>query len=132
MALWEYWERERKRENGHFHSSSLNSSVFYLLESLTWIPRQIWAGLMIVITPVILAFVFAGEWIVELIAARSSLSIGTGCVFVIPLFLWSCQKEWQSELVTETSARMPEFLGALVLVVVATIGLLLLVHVNSS
>jgi len=97
MALWEYWEREQKRESGNSQFGLLNSRLFFFLESITWLPRQIWGGLMLVATLLFFGFVFAGQYILAF--ASSNL---TACAFVLSLsglglLAWVLFKEWRAE-----------------------------------
>jgi hypothetical protein len=118
MALWEYWEGEAGRERNQFHFGSFNNRLFSFLEGITWLPRQIWGGLMLVMTPFVLGLVFAGKSLVEITARHSVASTATGCVLGVGIVTWVIQKEWKAEFAPCPERRKPTTLSWVMGVVV--------------
>ena len=97
MALWRYWELEARREKGHFDSRLLNDRLFSFLESVTWLPRLVWGGLMLVVTPPILALIFAGEEFRDFASFHRLACMVASCFLGFGILAWVCYKEWQAE-----------------------------------
>jgi hypothetical protein len=102
MALWEYWEGESRREMRHFSLGSVDSRLFSFLEGITWLPRQIWAGLMLVITPIILGLIFGGESLVGFAVEHFAAISAIAGVLTAGLFAWILQKEWNAEFASSS------------------------------
>ena len=97
MALWRYWELEARREKGHFDSRLLNDRLFSFLESATWLPRLVWGGLMLVVTPPILGLIFAGEEFGEFASLHRLACMVVLCFLASGILAWVFYKEWQAE-----------------------------------
>jgi biotin carboxyl carrier protein len=97
MALWRYWELEARREKGHCDSSLLNDRLFSFLESVTWLPRLVWGGLMLVVTPPILGLIFAGEVFGEFASLHRLACMVASCFLGFGILACVFYKEWQAE-----------------------------------
>jgi hypothetical protein len=108
MALWEHWERESKGQRGQSDLGSMNTKLFSFLESVTWLPRQIWGGLMLVATILFFGLVFAGQAIMEFASSNRIACVLLVCLFGLGLMAWVFHKEWQAEIAaTETGEVQP-------------------------
>ena len=97
MALWRYWELEARREKDHFDSRLLNDRLFSFIESATWLPRLVWGGLMLVVTPPILGLIFAGEEFGEFASLHRLACMVASCFLAFGILAWVFYKEWQAE-----------------------------------
>jgi hypothetical protein len=97
MALWHYWKLAARREKGHFDSSLPNDCLFSFLESVTWLPRLVWGGLMLVVTPPILGLIFAGEEFGDFASLHRLPCMVASCFLAFGILAWVFYKEWQAE-----------------------------------
>jgi hypothetical protein len=97
MFLWQHWEGEQKRENSHSESTLLNSRIFSFLESVTWLPRQIWGGLMLVASLLFFVFVFAGQSVAEFVSSNWTACTVVSSLSGLGILVWVFRKEWRAE-----------------------------------
>ena len=107
MALWEHWESESKGQRGQSDLGSMNTKLFSFLESVTWLPRQIWGGLMLVATILFFGLVFAGQSIMEFALSNRIACVLLVCLFGLGLMAWVFQKEWQAEFAPSPDQQAP-------------------------
>ena len=107
MALWEHWERESKGQRGQSDLGSMNTKLFSFLESVTWIPRQIWGGLMLVATILFFGLVFAGQSIMEFASSNRTACTLLVCLFGLGVMAWVFQNEWQAEFAPSPDQQAP-------------------------
>ena len=124
MALWEHWERESKGQRGQSDLGSMNTKLFSFLESVTWLPRQIWGGLMLVATILFFGLVFAGQAIMEFASSNRIACVLLVCLFGLGLMAWVFHKEWQAEFAPSPDQQAPTTSSTVlgVLVVLSCIG----------
>ena len=126
MALWEYWDREARREKGNFDASLLNSRLFSSLESITWVPRHIWGGLMLVATMLFFLCIFAGRVVWEWAASNWTIFCISGCLIVLATLLWAIRQEWTAEFTPNLQQVQPNQMSWVMglVVVIASAGAL--------
>jgi biotin carboxyl carrier protein len=115
MALWRYWELEARGEKGHFDSRLLNDRLSSFLESVTWLPRLVCGGLMLVVTPPILCLIFAGEEFGEFASLHRLACMVASCFLGFGIMAWVLYKELQAEFALSSEQkkklRCPGFWG---------------------
>lgn len=115
MALWRYWELEARGEKGHFDSRLLNDRLSSFLESVTWLPRLVCGGLMLLVTPPILCLIFAGEEFGEFASLHRLACMVASCFPGFGIMAWVLYKELQAEFALSSEQkkklRCPGFWG---------------------
>jgi hypothetical protein len=130
MALWRHWEMEAGRGDTHSGPSHVNDRLFSLLESLTWLPRQIWGGLMLLITPLVFLLVFAGEFVAEFVTSNSLACAFASCLVGLGILAWVFRREWKAEFTVSSAEHQTSEASWVMglLVVLAGAGVLMWLH----
>ena len=97
MMLKEHWDNEVSREKGYLTRSSQADRFLDFMSSVTWLPRQIWGGLMTLMTLLFFGVVFAGAWIWSTAVEHWIISLAAVCLSGIALVVWAFYEEWRSE-----------------------------------
>ena len=126
MALWEYWEGKANRGNNALDSTRLNDRLFSFLESVTWLPRTIWGGLMILISSVLVGVAFAGESLAQSASLHRLGGAVTLLMLSFVLFGWTFYKEWDLEFSGSSDQQTTNTFSWVMglVVVIASIGVL--------
>ena len=124
MALWEYWEGQSRAKSGQSSLGSVNGRLFSFLESVTWLPREIWGGLMLVATLLFFGIVLAGQSIGQFASSNSTACMVVLFLSGLGLMAWVLQKEWQAEFSPSPNQKAPTTSSSVMgfIVMIAFIG----------
>jgi hypothetical protein len=96
-TLSRYWEGQRSGQKHQVDRGLLDSGILSFLEAVTWVPRQIWGGLMLIVTPLVLLLAFSGASFVQFVSSNLSLCAAVASLLGLSILAWAFHKEWQAE-----------------------------------
>jgi len=97
MALWRYWEGRATSEKNHLDTAFVNDRLLSFVEGITWVPRKILGGLLLLVTPGILALIFAGQAFLEFVSSHSVGSLIASGLLGVGILVWVFLGEWKLE-----------------------------------
>ena len=106
LFLYDHWQGESKRGRGSAGGGLQTEKFFAFLNSVTWLPQQLWQGLVLIVTILFLALVFAGKWIGEQALANLPAVAVIASIGAVTLVVWVFGKERKAEFEpSETNPR---------------------------
>jgi TonB family protein len=97
MFLYEHWNSESKRGRGTGSGGFETEKFFAFLNGVTWLPQQIWQGLVLIVTIVFLALIVAGKWVGEQALANITVVGILASIGAVTLLVWVFAKERKAE-----------------------------------
>jgi hypothetical protein len=123
MFLYEHWNNESKRGRGTGSGGLQTEKFFAFLNSVTWLPQQMWQGLVLIVTILFLALVFAGKWVGEQALANLTVVVILTSMVAITLVVWVFAKERKAEFEPSSTSPQPNamswVMGLVVLIAAA-------------
>jgi hypothetical protein len=124
MFLYEHWNNESKRGRGTGSGGLQTEKFFAFLNSVTWLPQQMWQGLVLIVTILFLALVFAGKWVGEQALANMTVVVILASIVAVTLLVWVFIKERKAEFEPSSTGPQPTTISWVMgmIVLVAAVG----------
>src|ERR1039458_4896599 len=107
MFLYEHWKSESRHSGGGSRGGIETEKFFAFLNGVTWLPQQIWQGLVLIVTIVFLALIFAGKWVGEQALANITVVVILASIGAVTLLVWVFAKERKAEFEPDSTAPQP-------------------------
>jgi hypothetical protein len=96
MFLYQYWEGESKR--GRRTGGGFESEKFFaFVNGITWLPQQMWHGLIFLVSIVFIAAVLFGESLWNVASSHVGVVAALVCLCGLATVGWVSRREWRSE-----------------------------------
>lgn len=126
MFLSNHWRGEASRGQAEARKGFETEKFFAFLNSVTWVPQQLWRTLMFLVSAVTLALIFAGQWVWALATQNLIATVLLACASVIALLTWVFTKERRAEFGcsgSDTPTTSSWVMGLVVLVSITSVSL---------
>jgi hypothetical protein len=131
MFLYEYWEGESgrgRRTAGGFESEKF----FAFVNGVTWLPQQMWHGLIFLVTIVFVAAVLFGDSLWNVASSHVGVVAALVCLCGLVTVVWVSRREWRSEFLHFPKAPTTNSWVMGLIVLVAATGVLCWSYENGA
>jgi hypothetical protein len=135
-SLTEYWEGEAGRGRGEEGHGALGiDSLFGVLNTVMWLPRHVWQGIIIIVSVLTIVAFAAGQWLVQVGKENWTVTLTLASVIGSAIVVCTFLRERRAELKLSGEEGQPttrSWVAGLVVVILAGCGFMWSEHLSSS